>query len=276
MALADATMASKRRVLGRFGAWLGSAGITTDLGGHDANVAVAYLAACRSDGYQAVSVALFAKILRAFSTRAFALDLIPRDVYRGLRIPRLKRTVLVVLTQVEVARLVRVAGDDPRPWVGPAVLILVGCGRRVGEVVRLQWTDIRLTESTMFVRGKGGHERVVGMPMAVRIALRRLAAARPSASAAVIGVGKSQVARTVARLGRRTGLDKAILPHTLRRTYATLALRAGASLAAIARTLGHASTSTTERWYVQLDTPDLLAAARFPPVSEPDRSTSPT
>ena len=266
---ADTTIATRRRVLGRFGAWLAGTAYGLDLSQHDSAVAAEYLAGCRREGYARGTLQLFASTLRAFSSRAFDLDLIPRDVYRRLRIPAAKRTVRVVLTRDEVARLVATAGADRRAWVHPAVLLMVGCGLRRGEVAGLRWRDLNFDDSTIFVRGKGDHERMVGMPMAVRIALRRLATVPRGAPGPVIGVNTATLSRVTKTLGRRAGLSKPIAPHALRRTYATLAHGAGASLAAIARTLGHANTGTTERWYVQLDTPDLLAAVRFSPVSEP-------
>lgn len=52
---------------------------------------------------------------------------------------------------------------------------MVGCGLRRGEVAGLRWRDLNFDDGTIFVRGRGDHERMVGMPMAVRIPLRRLA-----------------------------------------------------------------------------------------------------
>ncbi len=102
---ADSTIATRRRILGRLVAWLVDAGRATDLSEHDPAVAAAYLWTCRREGYAVSTMQLIARTLSAFSARASDLALIPRDVYRGLRILRVKRTVLVVLTRDEVARM---------------------------------------------------------------------------------------------------------------------------------------------------------------------------
>jgi site-specific recombinase XerD len=54
--------------------------------------------------------------------------------------------------------------------------------------------------------------------------------------------------RIVHRLARATGIAKAVSPHSLRHTFVTLALDAGASLRDVQDSAGHADPRTTRRY----------------------------
>ena len=49
---------------------------------------------------------------------------------------------------------------------------------------------------------------------------------------------------------KQAGIEPAVTPHQLRDSYASLAVSAGASIAALSRNLGHGQVSTTLRHYV--------------------------
>ncbi|MGN7201419.1 tyrosine-type recombinase/integrase [Arthrobacter sp. SAFR-044] len=59
---------------------------------------------------------------------------------------------------------------------------------------------------------------------------------------------RSNAARTVQWLARRAGIDGQISPHSLRRTFATIALDSGTPLHALQDSMGHADPRTTRRY----------------------------
>lgn len=50
------------------------------------------------------------------------------------------------------------------------------------------------------------------------------------------------------RLARRAGIEGQISPHSLRHTFATIALESGTSLHALQDSMGHADPRTTRRY----------------------------
>jgi site-specific recombinase XerD len=178
----------------------------------------------------------------------------PADV---LAIPKIRSLPRGVLTIAQAHRLM--AAPNPHAPIGlrdRAILeLLYGTGLRLGEVVRLDLTDLDLRTGVVLVRtGKGRTDRIVPIGAAAAVALDRyLTDTRPMLTNA--GEPALFVNRSGARLqapglrvrvhqaGRRIGLT--LTPHTLRHAYATHLLRGGADLRHVQALLGHRSLTTT-------------------------------
>lgn len=154
--------------------------------------------------------------------------------------------------------------------------LLYATGLRVGELVSLDWTELDLSARVLRVVGKGGKERMVpfGQPAADALrtwladwnALRELArTAEPAEPVFLNHRGGRLTDRSVRRLLDRhveaASLAAGVHPHTLRHTFATHLLEAGADLRSIQELLGHSSLSTTQR-YTHLEVDRLLAVYR--------------
>jgi len=144
--------------------------------------------------------------------------------------------------------------------------ILYGSGIRVSELVGLNIEDINLKEGVMRVKGKGKKERLVPIGRKAIEALKsylsyRIAKAKDSQALFINHSGKRLTARSVHRIvvkhARKTGINSRIGPHTLRHTFATHLLQAGADLRVIQELLGHSSLSTTQR-YTHIDAAHLI------------------
>lgn len=151
------------------------------------------------------------------------------------------------------------AAIDEADEVMTAMLsMMVDAGMRCCEVAVLDWDDVDLVELAIRVTGKGGHERVVGVPDR----LARSLAALNDVEGRVIGrtVTACRVSQLVNSHLRKRGVRSTA--HQLRHLYATRLLSVtGGNLLAVQQALGHASVTSTQI-YAQVDPATALAAAR--------------
>ena len=180
--------------------------------------------------------------------------------------PKLEKRLPGYLDRKAVDRLFALAdtraGDNTfRSVRDRAILeLFYSTGMRLSELVGLNLEDLDLVSDQVRVRGKGKKERLlpVGRPAVTALRhyyLRRdevlREAAAPERGAVFLSErGRRLTPRAVQLLMRRL-LDavsegQKISTHSLRHSFATHLLDAGADLRAVQELLGHASLSTTQ------------------------------
>jgi site-specific recombinase XerD len=141
-------------------------------------------------------------------------------------------------------------------------LLMLRCGLRVSEVSGLPWSAIDFAHGTLRIDTSKGHvDRVVYLSPDVAKALRQwlgLQAAKalyvfPSRMTRKGGAPLSvrQMRNRMTHYLKLAGITKAYAPHSLRHTFATQLLNAGASLEVVKELMGHHSMQATLR-YTQL------------------------
>jgi integrase/recombinase XerC len=145
---------------------------------------------------------------------------------------------------------------------------------RLAELQGLNRRDVDLVSQQAKVRGKGRKERIVPLGDHAALALRNYEARRDEL-ARRLGPGVDRTAFFLGDRGRRLGRrtiqqavttllasvdeDAGLSTHSLRHTFATHLLDAGADLRAVQELLGHASLSSTQI-YTHVSTERLRAA----------------
>ncbi len=197
----------------------------------------------------------------------------------GVKTPKAPKTLPRHLRPGEIENLLDSPDTaEPLGRRDRAILeLLYATGLRVGELVSLGWPDLDLSAQVLRVVGKGGKERMVpfGRPAAeaLRAWLADWRAVRSGADRAdpedepvfLNHRGGRLTARSVRRVVDKhvaaAAVASGVHPHTLRHTFATHLLEAGADLRSIQELLGHSSLSTTQR-YTHLDVDRLLGVYR--------------
>jgi len=182
----------------------------------------------------------------------------------GVPLPRLPKTLPKFLTEKQMQDLLsgpmqllaKQEIDAFTAWRDRlAMELLYGGGLRVSELVGLNYGQIDQEQGVARVRGKGNKERLCPLG---RVAVAVLAKWRkefagsdaPDAPVVVDAVRRRLGVRAVQQLLKRylalAGLPMDVTPHTLRHSYATHLLDAGADLRLVQELLGHASLATTQ------------------------------
>ena len=190
-----------------------------------------------------------------------------RDMKEDLPYPKRRKRLPVVLSPEEVQRLIAGAKNL---YHRTLLLTLYGAGLRRSELCRLKVRDIDSQRMLLRVeQGKGGRDRDVPLSPTLLVALREyyrwmrpqtyLFPGTRDGWRADAPITAKVVWDAVRCATDRAGLDKHVTPHTLRHTYATHLLEAGADLRTIQLLLGHADLSHTTV-YLHLSRRHLQAA----------------
>ncbi len=186
--------------------------------------------------------------------------------------PKVEKPLPTTLTVDEAFRLMETPIEKTRPRVEKkglrdrAILeLLYSSGIRVGELVGLNLNQLDLDLGIVKVMGKGRKERIVPVGSkaveSLKTYLEKRAALNGGDPLFVNSGGERLTARSVGRLIKKytksSGIFRKVSPHSLRHTFATHLLDAGADIREIQEMLGHASLSTTQR-YIHLSMGKLM------------------
>ena len=225
-------------------------------------------------GYASATVARKLASTRSFYAFGQREGWLRTNPAKPLRGPKRARKLPKFLTGEEIGRLL--AAPQPKAAGGlrdRAILeLMYSAGLRVRELVGIDDTDVDLRGGTVRVRGKGRRERLGIVGRHAQRAIEAWLASRPRPrSPAVARVqplftnrfGTRLSVRGVARLLEKhlltAGLVGRASPHTLRHSFATHLLDAGADIRSVQELLGHKSLVTTQI-YTHVTTTRLLDA----------------
>jgi len=210
------------------------------------------------------AVSVFRSFYRFLGTR-YGMEANPA---KGVRAPKLERRLPAVLDRAQVEVMFEyatslAAGGGFGPTRDLAILeLFYATGMRLSELAGLNLSDVDIISEQVKVRGKGKKERIVPFGGFAARALRGYLAERDDLIAAVRVKRVDRRAMFLTRRGTRfspRGIQNTVRRylgtldhnvglrvHSLRHSFATHLLDAGADLRAVQELLGHASLSTTQ------------------------------
>lgn len=221
----------------------------------------AFVAWLHEQQYAKTTIARRLAAVRSFGKYLCREGVLDQNPALGLRAPRLEKKLPHFLTCADIHKLLAAPGASD--WAGRrdrAILeTLYSSGIRVSELVGLDVTSIDLNDGVITVRGKGKKERLALLVPDAVTAVRRwlddratlLAATGTEAHAVFLNnkggrLTTRSVGRLLAKHLRAAGLDPRTSPHTLRHSFATHMLDAGADIRGVQELLGHKSLATTQ------------------------------
>ena len=207
------------------------------------------------------SIARKLSTLRSFFKYLVREQIISANPAKPVSTPKVEKLLPSALTVDEAFRLVESPSREKiireTELRDRAILeLLYSSGIRVSELVGLNPDRVDLDLGIIRVMGKGRKERIVPIGTKAMEALKSYAEIRGTmedTSPLFLNrrggrLTDRSVVRLVKKYGRQSGIFRKISPHSLRHTFATHLLDAGADLREIQEMLGHASLSTTQRY----------------------------
>jgi integrase/recombinase XerC len=194
------------------------------------------------------------------------------SIFLMLESPKIPHTLPRPVSEEDAKSIITSQATHTEVWVSlrdqALFTLLYGAGLRISEALSLTGRDIQtlLDQDHLNIRGKGKKERQVPVLTIVQDALRTYLHELPFVIdddepifRGVRGdpLHPSIAQKTLRHIRYSLGLSDTTTPHSLRHSYATHLLQAGADLRSIQELLGHESLSTTQK-YTELDEAALL------------------
>lgn len=218
-----------------------------------------YLADLHEVNYSTATISRRLASLRSFFRFGMREGWAEANPAKPLRNPRQGRKLPHFLSSKELGRLLTAPPSDESAGLRDRAILetLYSAGLRVSELVAIDDDDLDLESGIVRVRGKGRKERIAPIGSYAARALQRwqkereldgsLGDERP------VFTNKHRTRITTRSVGRMlekylklTGLDQRTSPHTLRHSFATHLLDAGADIRSVQELLGHKSLVTTQ------------------------------
>jgi integrase/recombinase XerC len=221
----------------------------------------AHLAWLHEQGYARSTIARRLAAIRSWCRFLCRQGTLTANPALGLRGPRQDKKLPHFVPRDDMLRLLATPpAGTPLGLRDRAILeTLYSAGLRVSELTGLDVGDVDLDDGVAMVRGKGRKERLalLGPPAVEAITCwlpQRQALAGPRAAGQpALFLNRSGTRLSTRSVGRMlekyltlAGLDPRTSPHTLRHSFATHLLDAGADIRSVQELLGHRSLATTQ------------------------------
>jgi site-specific recombinase XerD len=187
--------------------------------------------------------------LRSFLKWMIKFDHRIDDPSRRLDPPKIPNRMPRMIGRDDFERLLGPLTEDARE-LRRAFALGVYAGLRIHEAARLDWRDVIIETRRVYIRGKGGKERVAPLnPVLLDHLL-------PNTGGNVVTGGEQPYSadtlqRSVNRLMKRHNIDHTY--HDIRKRGASMALAKGASPAVVKQVFGWSSFETVSHYAVVLD-----------------------
>ena len=270
----EQTISWHRHSLTPFVAWLRVEGHSTDPTNWSAKLIREWILYCqtrpakRGTGTLSDSgVNSLIRSLKALCRWLAEEELVDRDPFQRVKVPRAPRLVKPSLSADEMAKVLAVARTGRNRYRDEAVLLFIlDTGARASEVCALRADAIDWSSGIARLYGKGRKERYVPFSTHTAKAMQRYQIREREAKAPEFFLSEERLPLTPSGLYQickriSTESEVHVAPHKLRHTFAISYLGAGGNAFTLQKLLGHTTLHTTLT-YVAMTTDDLVSEHR--------------
>jgi tyrosine recombinase XerC len=221
-----------------------------------------WLGELTEEGMARSTIARKVAAVRSFFKYSFKRGYIQKNPAHLLIIPKKEQRLPTTVQTGEISEMMELAGEnDPVTIQERAILeLFYSTGIRLSELTNLNVKDIQLHQKQLTVFGKGSKQRIVPLGEKALTAIEKHLEQRNQLftsdtsrdiNALFLSVGGKRIyPRMVQRIIKKYLLKVSEVtqksPHTLRHSFATHMLDAGADIRLIKEFLGHANLASTQ------------------------------
>ena len=228
-----------------------------------------------TEGLSAATCNHHVVLMRRFLSVAVSLDLLQKNVLKGIPLMPLSNYSDVYLTPEETTRLVQVLTTDANKPVCTALLFIMNTAARKMEALKAKWADVDMVNRVWHIpteNNKSKRPKTLPLNDGAMQVLSQLESrgtcdyvfANPET-----GLPYTSIARVFWRLRKKAGLPENFRVHDFRGSFSERYLSANGSIFTLQKLLGHQDVRTTATRYARLSARSLLDGASLASVPMP-------
>ena len=232
----------------------------SDTSAIDSDILNLFVMELRHKAISSKSIRRYLSSIRGFLDYLVKEEILTENNAKKIKSPKISHSLPKTIDFDDLKRLLSVQSKSYQELRSIAMIeIMYSCGLRVSELVKLNISDMDLSEGFVRVKGKGGKMRFSPIGSDAIKAIRLYLAKRPNAETRALFVNNNEnrissrtVQNTVKIRALEVGISVNIHPHMLRHAAATHFLQSSHDLRSVQEFLGHKSIKSTQV-YTHLD-----------------------
>ena len=226
----------------------------------DSDILNLFVMELRHKAISSKSIRRYLSSIRGFLDYLVKEEILTENNAKKIKSPKISHSLPKTIDFDDLKRLLSVQSKSYQELRSITMIeIMYSCGLRVSELVKLNISDMDLSEGFVRVKGKGGKMRFSPIGSDAIKAIKLYLAKRPNADTEALFVNNNEnrissrtVQNTVKIRALEVGISVNIHPHMLRHAAATHFLQSSHDLRSVQEFLGHKSIKSTQV-YTHLD-----------------------
>ncbi len=182
-----------------------------------------------------------------FALKFFHEKVLKQNFNQEIPLAKNNEKLPIVLSREEINRMFESVNNLKHRLI---IMFLYYTGIRLNELINLKWQDIDFEREIIHLKvTKGSRDRVLFLHSRLKDFINIL---KPKKQGLIFvsnfskKYNKRTIQSIVKNTAKKAGIEKKVTPHTLRHSFATHLLEAGADIRHIQKLLGHKNLRTTQ------------------------------